>query len=49
MPECYATKRGYLLECDKPLHWGGVKIASFPAAHFVNDPHSDTFFNVCDR
>ena len=23
MPECYVSKRGYQLECDKPLHRGG--------------------------
>ena len=28
IPECYATNRGYQLECDKPLHRGwGVKKA----------------------
>ena len=23
VPECYVTKTGYQLECDKPLHRGG--------------------------
>ena len=40
MPECYVTKRGYQLECDKPLHRGmGVKVTMFSLTYlFLNDP-----------
>ena len=36
MPECYVTKRGYQLECDKPLH---RDVAIFSLTYFLNDPH----------
>ena len=40
MPEYYATKRGYHLECDRPLHRvvGGFRIAIFSIAYLLNDP-----------
>ena len=40
LQECYVTKRGYQLECEKLLHggWGGVKMAFFSVTHFLNDP-----------
>ena len=36
MPECHVIKRGYQLECDKPLHRGGWSI--FSLSYFLNDP-----------
>ena len=40
MPECYVTKRGYELECDKPLHRGGwgVTMTIFSVTYLLNDP-----------
>ena len=39
MPECYTTKRGYQLKCDRPLHRGWeVKMAFFSIIYFLNDP-----------
>ena len=39
MPECYVPKRGYQLECDKPLQrGGGVKMTIFSVTYFLNDP-----------
>ena len=43
LQECYVTKRGYPLECGKPLHGsrgggGGGQNDNFPVAYFLNDP-----------
>ena len=39
LQECYVTKRGYQLECDKLLHGGGgIKMAIFSVTYFLNDP-----------
>ena len=39
MPDCYETKRGCQLQCDRPLHREvGVKMTIFTVTYFLNDP-----------
>ena len=39
MPESYVAKRGYKLECDRPLHMGWVgQQDNFSVTYFLNDP-----------
>ena len=40
MTECYVTKKGYQLECDKPLHRRSRgQNNNFSATYFFDDPN----------